>query len=166
MHNNYTIVDAKLEDLPKIVDIYNSTIAGRAVTADLEPVSVESKQRWFEEHSADFRPLWVAKHEDEIVAWLSYQSFYGRPAYNATAEVSVYIAEPYRSKGLGSLLIGKAIEVGPRLKISTLVGFVFAHNEASLALLKKYQFEEWGYLPRIANLDDIERDLVILGKRL
>ncbi|SFL10030.1 phosphinothricin acetyltransferase [Paenibacillus sp. 1_12] len=166
MHNEYKIVDAKLEDLNKIIEIYNSTVAGRKVTADLEPVTVESRHKWFEEHSPDFRPLWIVKHEDQIVAWLSYQSFYGRPAYNATAEISVYIAESYRSKGLGSLLIAKAIEEAPRLKLSTLVGFVFAHNEASLALLQKFQFEEWGYLPRIANLDGIERDLVILGKRL
>ncbi|MBW7453449.1 GNAT family N-acetyltransferase [Paenibacillus sepulcri] len=166
MQNNYSIVDAKLEDLPKIVDIYNSTIASRTVTADLEPVSVASRLKWFEEHSADFRPLWVVRHGDEIVAWLSYQSFYGRPAYNATAEISIYIAESYRSKGLGSLLIGKAIEESPRLNINTLVGFVFGHNEGSLALLKKYRFEEWGHLPRIANLDGVERDLIILGRRL
>lgn len=166
MHNEYQIMDAKLEDLDTIIDIYNSTIAGRRVTADLEPVTVESRLPWFEEHSPDFRPLWVVKHEDQIVAWLSYQSFYGRPAYNATAEISVYIAEAYRSKGLGGLLIAKAIEEAPRLHLHTFVGFVFAHNEASLALLRKFQFEQWGYMPRIANLDGIERDLVILGKRL
>jgi L-amino acid N-acyltransferase YncA len=46
-----------------------------------------------------------------------------------------------------------------------LLGFVFAHNEPSLKLLKKFGFSEWGYLPQVANLDGIERDLVILGKR-
>ncbi len=34
--DNYTIEDALLEDLPDIVAIYNSTVAGRQVTADLE----------------------------------------------------------------------------------------------------------------------------------
>jgi L-amino acid N-acyltransferase YncA len=163
---NYKIVDAELNHLESIVEIYNSTIPSRAVTADLEPVTVESRRKWFDEHSADFRPLWVVMIQEKIVAWLSFQSFYGRPAYNATAEVSIYISEEYRSKGLGSILLAKAIQECSRLSINTLVGFIFAHNEPSLALLKKYKFEQWGYLPRVANLDGVERDLVIMGKRI
>ncbi|XEC94387.1 N-acetyltransferase family protein [Paenibacillus tarimensis] len=162
----YAIVDAKLSELERIVEIYNSTISSRMVTADLEPVAVESKRTWFEEHSTDFRPLWVLKIGEEIAAWLSFQSFYGRPAYNATAEISIYVSEEYRSQGLGSILLEKAIQECPRLKISTLVGFVFAHNEPSLTLLKKYGFEQWGLLPRVARLDDQEKDLVIIGRRV
>ncbi|GGG15164.1 GNAT family N-acetyltransferase [Paenibacillus abyssi] len=166
MISDYVITDAVPEDLEKIVEIYNSTIPSRIVTADLEPVTAKSKQQWFDEHSADFRPLWVMKQQDRIIAWLSYQSFYGRPAYNATAEISIYLSEEYRSQGIGSILLEKAINESPRLKINTLVGFVFAHNQPSIALLTKYKFEEWGYLPKVAKLDGIERDLVILGRRV
>ncbi|MGZ7441165.1 N-acetyltransferase family protein [Paenibacillus sp. TH7-28] len=162
----YTIEDAGLEDLPAIVAIYNETIAGRMVTADLEPVTVDSRQKWFDEHSPDFRPLWVMKTGGRIIAWLSFQSFYGRPAYNATAEISVYIAGEYRSRGIGGILLNKAIAACPGLQVKTLLGFVFAHNEPSLALLRKYGFEQWALLPRVANLDGVERDLVILGKRM
>lgn len=166
-NQNHTIVDAEPEDLERIVEIYNSTIASRKVTADLEPVTAESRKRWFEEHSGNFRPLWVMKNESQqIMAWLSFQSFYGRPAYDATAELSIYIAEEYRSQGLGSILLEQAIQACPGLSIQSLVGFIFAHNEPSLALLKKFGFEEWGYLPRVANLDGVERDLVIVGRRV
>jgi len=166
MNISYQIVDATIGDLERIVEIYNSTIAGRTVTADLEPVTVEEKRKWFEEHSPDFRPLWIMKIHDDIVAWLSYQSFYGRPAYNSTAEISIYISEDFRSRGLGSILLENAIEECPKLNIKTLIGFIFSHNKPSLGLLKKYNFEEWGYLPRVANLDGIERDLIILGRRI
>lgn len=165
-NTNYSIVDASLKDLSTIVEIYNSTISDRIVTADLEMVTVASKIKWFEEHSADFRPLWVMKIEEEIVAWISFQSFYGRAAYNSTAEISIYISKDHRSKGLGSILLEKAIQEGPKLSINTLVGFIFAHNEPSLALLSKYKFEQWGYLPKVANLDGVERDLVILGRKI
>lgn len=60
-HFDYTIEDATLEDLPAIVAIYNETIAGRMVTADLEPVTVDARRKWFDEHSPDFRPLLVMK---------------------------------------------------------------------------------------------------------
>jgi L-amino acid N-acyltransferase YncA len=163
--NNVTITDAALEDLADIVNIYNATIPSRRVTADLEPVSVESRRKWFEEHSPELRPIWVMKEDGHIIAWLSFQSFYGRPAYLATAEVSIYVAEAYHGRGIGSMLLEKAIQECPRLHILTLLGFVFAHNEPSVKLLKKFGFSEWGYLPQVANLDGIERDLVILGKR-
>jgi L-amino acid N-acyltransferase YncA len=162
----YSIENATLNHLERIVDIYNSTISSRTVTADLEPATIDSKRKWFDEHSPHSRPLWVMEINDEIVAWLSFQSFYGRPAYNATAEISIYISEENRSKGIGSILLEEAIKDCSRLQIHTLLGFVFAHNEPSLALLRKYRFEQWGYLPRVANLDGVERDLVIVGRRV
>ncbi|RCX17005.1 phosphinothricin acetyltransferase [Fontibacillus phaseoli] len=162
----YAIEDASLTDLDAIVAIYNETIAGRMVTADLEPVTVESRVGWFDDHAPDSRPLWVMKSRGEIVAWLSFQSFYGRPAYQATAEISIYISEAHRSKGIGSILLKKAVEHCPIISVKTLLGFVFAHNEPSLSLLRKFGFEAWAFLPRVANLDGVERDLVILGKRV
>lgn len=164
--NNYSIEDASLEDLGAIVEIYNSTIAGRVVTADLEPVSVEDRLKWFHEHNSHHRPLWVLKQENEIAAWFSFQSFYGRPAYNGTAEISVYVNEKFRGKGAGSILLAKALEECPRLGLHNLVGFVFGHNEPSLALLRKFGFKDWGVLPGVAVLDGIPRDLVIIGRKL
>ncbi|KIL35716.1 phosphinothricin acetyltransferase [Cohnella kolymensis] len=158
--------DAASHDLDRIVEIYNSTIEGRMVTADLVPVTAESRVKWFEDHSPAFRPLWVMKMKDEIVAWFSFQSFYGRPAYNATAELSIYISPEHRSKGLGTILLHKAIAECPRLKIKTLLGFVFGHNEPSLRLLGKFGFEQWGRLPGVAELDHVERDLVIMGRKI
>lgn len=166
MNNEFTIRDAGVEDLPRIVEIYNSTIASRQVTADLEPVSVESRMRWYDEHSPDFRPLWVLEEEGKMIAWLSFQSFYGRPAYNATAEISIYIDQEYRARGIGSFLIRKALEASPGLGLRTLLGFVFGHNEPSLALLRKFGFEEWANLPKVAELDGVERDLIIVGRKI
>lgn len=162
----YTFEYARMEDLPRIVEIYNSTIPGRMVTADLEPISVESRVPWFNDHTPDRRPLWVLKNEGIIVAWVSLSNFYGRPAYNGTAEISIYIAEELRGQGLGSMLVDKVEAECTRLQVNTLLGFVFGHNEPSLRLLRKCGYEQWGYYPRIALMDGVERDLAILGKRL
>lgn len=158
--------DAAIKDLAIIVDIYNATIPGRMVTADIETVSVESRIKWFEEHSPNHRPLWMIQYEDEICGWLSFQSFYGRPAYNVTAEISIYIAEKYRGCGLGFISLNKAIEVCPILGIKTLLGFIFGHNQPSLGLFRGMGFADWGILPKVAEIDGVERDLIILGKRI
>lgn len=160
----YHIDFADKADLPVIVDIYNSTISSRKVTADLEPVTVESRIRWFEEHTNDHRPLWVMRHGSDIAAWMSFQSFYGRPAYNGTVEISIYVSEKFRGSGAGSLLIAKALEECPRLGVTNLVGFVFGHNEPSIGLLRKFGFEQWGLLPGVAELDGVKRDLFIMGR--
>ena len=159
--------DAKRSDLEKITEIYNSTIASRLVTADTEPVSVKSKIKWFEEHSPEKRPLWVIEDElNEIVGWVSFQSFYGRPAYDATVEISIYLDSNQRGKGLGKQVLGYCIDKAPEFGIKTILGFIFSHNEPSIRLFKHFGFEEWANFPNIATLDNIERSLTILGKRV
>ncbi|MEK0315917.1 GNAT family N-acetyltransferase [Cohnella sp. 56] len=157
---------ARIEDLPGIVDIYNATIPSRQVTADLEPVSVESRVSWFEAHAPQRHPLWVLRLEGRIAGWLSFSAFHSRAAYDATAEISIYIAADCRGRGLGGVLIRHAIAAAPPLGIRTLVGLVFGHNEPSLGLLRKHGFERWGLLPRVAALDGVERDLVFVGLRV
>jgi L-amino acid N-acyltransferase YncA len=156
---------AARDDLDRIVEIYNATIPSRRATADTEPVSVESRVKWFADHTPDFRPLWVAEVDGRIAAWLSFSSFYGRPAYNRTAELSVYVHEPYRNRGLGSYFLTQAISHAPSLELDTLLGFIFGHNAPSLALFARHGFARWGELPRVARLDGVERDLVIVGRR-
>ncbi len=171
---SFLIRDAVLDDLPAIVAIYNSTIASRMVTADLAPVTVESRLPWFHAHGAARRPLWVVEPRDtdetdgarHPIGWLSFSDFYGRPAYARTAELSIYLDERARGRGLGPRLVAKALEAAPALQIDTLLGFIFGHNAPSLAVFRRAGFDDWGMLPRVAVLDGIERDLVILGKRI
>lgn len=159
-------IHATIDDLPGIVETYNSTIASRLVTADLEPVPVESKVTWFHAHTPDRRPLWLVKCDNVYAGWMSFNSFYGRPAYDGTVEVSIYLEESHRGKGLGKACLQKAIEAGPSLRIKTLLGFIFDHNEPSLKLFYTKGFEKWAHLPRIADMAGTERGLIILGKRV
>lgn len=112
------------------------------------------------------RPLWIIEYGGEICGWASLQSFYGRPAFDATAEISIYLHENYRGKGIGKKVLNKIIEECPRLEIDTLLGFIFAHNEPSIQLFASFGFEKWGLLPGIAKFDGIRRDLLIMGKKL
>lgn len=158
---------AAIEDLGIIVEIYNSTIASRMVTADTEPVTVESRQKWFHEHDTVKRPLWVVEDSrNNVIAWVSFQSFYGRPAYDATAEISIYIESGQRGKGIGTQILGYCMEQAPAYGIRTLLGFIFSHNTASLKLFRSFGFEDWGVLPGIAVLDGRERSLTIVGKKV
>ncbi|HEU4975208.1 MAG TPA: GNAT family N-acetyltransferase [Baekduia sp.] len=153
------------EDLAAVVGIYNASIPGRLATADLEPVDVEARRAWFEAHDAR-RPLWVAERGGAIAGWLSLEDFYGRAAYHRTAEVSIYVADERQGEGLGRALLAHAVERAPGLGLANLVGYVFGHNAASLALFARFGFERWGLLPAVAELDGRMADLVIVGRAL
>lgn len=149
-----------------IVEIYNSTVLSRMVTADTEPVSVESRLSWFRGHDPRRHPIWVAEDGGEIVGWLSFEPFRERTAYHATAEVSVYVSENHRRKGIGRRLVAEAVRRAPALGLKTLTAGAFAHNGPSLELFKEFGFERWAHFPKVAELDGIERDLVVLGLRI
>jgi phosphinothricin acetyltransferase len=163
----FDIRDALKQDLVQIVEIYNSNIPRHLATADTKPITVESRLQWFADHSPQKYPLWVVENQDkQIIGWLGFQCFYGRIAYQKTAELSIYIHLDYQHQGIGKKLLEKAIEEGSNLGLKVLLGFIFAHNKASLKLFAKYEFTEWGYLPQVAELGGVERDLVIMGRKI
>ena len=165
--SNLAFRDATNSDLARIVEIYNTTIPSRMVTADTEPVTVESRQKWFDEHNPARRPLWVIEdHSRAIIGWVSFQSFYGRPAYDSTVEISIYLDPHQRGRGLGKEVLRYCLEKAPDFGIRTLLGFIFSHNEPSLKLFRHFGFEDWANLPNIAELDGKEYGLKILGKRI
>lgn len=161
-----TIRDATEADLPAIVAIYNSIIPSRMVTAELVPVTVASRIPWLQAHDPAKRPVWVAEENGTVCAWLSFDTFMPRAAYDGTVMVALYVEESRRRSGLGRLLLTRAIAHAPKLGVHTLLGYIFAHNEPSLRFFAAFGFERWAHLPRVAVLDAVERDLVILGKRV
>jgi len=153
-------------DLSAIVSIYNSTVPTRQSTADTAAVTVDSRREWFSRHDPATRPLMVHEQDNRIVAWVSFQSFYGRPAYENTAEISIYIAPACRGQGLGRTLLAEALGLARQLGIKTVMGFIFSHNEPSLRLFASFGFAEWGRLPDVAEMDGREFSLSIMGKRV
>lgn len=166
-YQNYMIYrNATFNDLPAIVSIYNSTIASRMVTADTEPSTVESKTEWFQKHQVSNRPLWVVENDNEMIGWVSFNSFYGRPAYEGTAELSIYLHPGARGKGYGKKILQYCIEQAPSLFIHTLLGFIFSHNQPSIVLFENAGFKEWGLLKDIAVMDGNRYSLSIYGLTL
>jgi L-amino acid N-acyltransferase YncA len=164
----FTHRDATLADLPAIVAIYNESIPAGRSTADTRPVTVEERHEWFHKHDPARRPLWVALDEiGDIVGWVGLSSFYGgRPAYDATAEISMYIATRAQRQGLGRWLKQEMIAACPRLGVTTLLSMYFDHNEATAKLNTELGFEIVGHLRDIAQMHGVSRGLKIAALRV
>lgn len=156
---------ARSEDLEFIVNVYNSTITSRMVTADTEAISVEERIEWFKAHSERY-PLWIIRVDQIDIGFVSIRPFYGRPAYRNTVEISIYLDEKHRGKGYGKQVLLKGISLCKKLGHKNLLGFIFEHNLASIALFKKCGFKEWGLLPGIAEMDGHHYSLSIMGLKI
>ena len=149
-------------DLPVIVEIYNQSIPAGRATADTRPITVESRREWFLRFEPDKRPCWVAEDGGRVVGCVYLTSFYeGRPAYDQTAEISLYLDSAHQRRGLGSMLMQRMIDACPRLGVKTLVGMHFDHNEATRRLNEKFGFAEAGHLTEIAVVQGEKRGLMI-----
>ena len=157
---------AKLEDLPQIVEIYNQAVALRA-TADTKPLAVADRQQWFVNHTPENYPIWVAENNQVILGWCSLSPYRpGRMALRHTVEISYYIHEAYRRKGIGSALMQHAINQCEGLKIKTLFALLLDINVGSIRSLEKFGFAKWGHMPNVADFDGEECGHLIYGKRV
>jgi L-amino acid N-acyltransferase YncA len=154
--------DATEADLPAIVDIYNQSIPAGWSTADTRPIAVADRVEWFRGFDPARRPIWVAEVDGSVVAVAYLSSFYGgRPAYDATAEVSLYIAAAYQRRGIGRRFKHWVIEQCPRLGVTTLLSMHFDHNEATRRINDSLGFRQMGHLTEIAVVQGQKRGLVI-----
>lgn len=162
----HTYRSATIEDLPQIVKIYNAAIEDGISTADSYKVTADAKVDWFKGHDKDNRPILVKEYHGKIIAWLSLQPFYPHLAYEKSARINIYIDRNFRGKKLGQQFLKEVIDEADRYSIETFLALIFADNPTSLKLFKKLGFREWGNFPGVAQIGEIEKDLLILGYKV
>lgn len=158
---------AKLDDLSAIVRIYNEAVASRFTTADTVAVTIDSRRDWFAEHEPANHPIFVYEAEGEVKGWCSLSPYRrGRQALRFTVEISYYVQTSSHRNGIASCLIQHALVACPALQIKNLFAIVLERNVASRSLLEKLAFEQWGFLPRVADFDGQECGHVYYGRRI
>jgi L-amino acid N-acyltransferase YncA len=161
------IRNAKEKDIPEINEIYNQSVPSKKSTAHLLPVSLEQREMWFAGHNEHKYPVFVAENDGKIIGWISLSPYRtGRQALRFTAEVSYYIHSEHYHKGIATKLLSYVIENSNKYKIKTLIAILMAHNTNSIKLLEKFNFEKWGNMPNILDIDGKEYDHLYYGLRL
>ncbi len=126
-------------DLPGIVAIYNQAVVATVATFDLEPKTVEEREPWFSEHDERFA-IFVMEREGRLCGWSALSRWSERPAYADTSEISLYVDEGQRRRGIGSALMREAIEHAKQAHFHTILSRVAAENAASLRLHERFCF--------------------------
>ncbi len=160
---------AQPADLPSIVAIYNAAIPGRMATADTTPVTV-AQRRALVRGIRRRRPSAVGllRCRRRVGAGLAERAFVLRPPGVPRHRRNRRLRR--RRGAAHAALRGDFSRTRSRRRrhweSRTLLAFVFGHNAPSITLFENAGFSVWGLLPRVAELDGVERDLVILGRRV
>ena len=149
------------EDWHAVEAIYAEGIAtGNATFEDSTPTFEEFDSGRNAEHR------FVAVIDDEVVGWVAVSAVSARDCYAGVAEHSVYVAEQARGRGVGRALMEALVASARAGAIWTIQTNVFPENEATLALHERLGFRVVGRRERIAQLDGVWRDTVLLELRL
>jgi L-amino acid N-acyltransferase YncA len=147
---------ARAADLPRILSIYNHEVLSSTATYDTQPRTDEEHEQWFARHDPA-HPVFVAaarmRHSAEseraVCGWASLSRWSDRPAYDSSVEVSVYVAEESRRKGIGRQLLEALVEAGRAQGHHALLGRISSDNTVSIRLHESLGFTIVGVLKEV-----------------
>jgi phosphinothricin acetyltransferase len=147
-------------DWPEVRQIYAQGIATRNATFE---TAVPDWAAWDGKHLPE--PRLVARDGGAVLGWAALSRVSQREVYRGVCEVSVYVAEEARGRGVGNALMAELVRRSELAGIWTLQASVFPENAASMTLHERHGFRVVGRRERIAQLDGKWRDTVILERR-
>jgi phosphinothricin acetyltransferase len=156
-----TIRKAILKDLPAITDIYNDAILKTTATFDNNIKTLEEQKAWFEKHG-DKYPVLVAQQDNLIVGWVSLSAWSDRCAYADTAEISLYIKEEFRGKGVGRKLSEAVLIAGRKAGLHTVISRIAEGNDVSIHLGESLGFKHIGVMKEVGRKYDRLLDVYMM----
>ena len=157
---NCIVDELKSSDWEQVRSIYLQGIKAGNSTFETDAPSWEL---WDAAHHT-FARL-VARDGNEVLGWAALSPVSKRTVYRGVAEVTVYIAESARGQGIGRVLLEALIAESERNGIWTLQASIFPENTASAQLHLRCGFREVGRRERIAMLNGVWRDTLLLERR-
>jgi L-amino acid N-acyltransferase YncA len=150
----------RAEDWPAVRAIYVEGIAtGNATFEQATP----EWGKWDAGHLAVARL--VARLESDVVGWAALSAVSSRAVYAGVAEVSIYVAESARGRGVGRELMARLVAESEAAGIWTLQAGIFPENTASIGLHERAGFRVVGRRERIGQMNGRWRDVVLMERR-
>ncbi|MDO1513246.1 GNAT family N-acetyltransferase [Maribacter confluentis] len=147
-------------DWESVADIYAEGIATGVATFETE---IPSYEVWDRAHMEICRL--VALNESKILGWAALSPVSSRCVYGGVAEVSIYISQSSRGKGIGKQLLSHLIQASEKEGIWTLQSGVFPTNIGSIKVHKAVGFRQIGVRERVGKLKGIWMDNVLFERR-
>ena len=148
--SNLTVRPARVEDLPRLTEIYNYYVLNSPVTFDLEPYTVERRMQWFSQFGVTGRHrLLLVEGDGLVLGYAGTTRFRPKAAYDTTVETTIYCSADNTRKGLGSMLYSALFEAIAKEDIHRIVAGFTLPNPASQALHQRFGFKLVGVFQEV-----------------
>lgn len=138
------------DDIVSCLDIYNYEVVNGVATLDLEPRTLEEWHEWYNAHRDEHHPIIVGTIDGVVVGYASLSPYRLKDAFKSTVELSIYIHQDYRGKGVASKLMAHILEHAKENDtLHTVVSVITAGNEGSTKLHNRFGFTYCGLTPEV-----------------
>lgn len=138
------------DDVVSCLDIYNYEVVNGVATLDLEPRTLPEWQEWFDAHQTVEHCIFVGLMDDVVVGYASLSPYRTKDAFKSTVELSIYIHQGRRGKGVASKLMAHILEHAKENDtLHTVVSVITAGNEGSTKLHSRFGFTYCGLTPEV-----------------
>jgi phosphinothricin acetyltransferase len=138
---------ARIDDLPRLTEIYNHYVAHTPITFDLVPYTPEQRHDWFDQFRETGRHrLLVAETAGAIAGYACSHQFRTKSAYDTTVEFTVYCEPGCTGRGIGSALYKALFDALRGEDIRTVIAGITLPNDASVALHARFGFVPAGVM--------------------
>ena len=164
-----TIIPARIEDIPALLEIYNYEVINGTATLDINPRTLPEWENWFREHQKEEHFVLTAEINGVPAGYASLSEYRSKEAYRSTAELSVYVGQEFRRQGVASALIAEVLRIAREMgTLHSVVSVITAGNNASKRLHGKFGFMACGTLRQVGfkhgKYQDIDNFELILDK--
>jgi len=160
------IREAREEDLPAILDIYNDVVATSTAIYRDEPATLEDRRSWFAARKAETQPVLVATDGGAVVGFAAFGGFRPWPGYRFTVEHSVHVRADRRGQGVGAALMTPLIARATALGMHVMIAGVDADNERSIRFHERLGFTRVAHLREVGFKFGRWLDLVLMQRIL
>ena len=137
-----------LADAAQIVEIYNYYITHTHHTFETEPLSAEDMQNRITATTVDY-PYLVAEEDGEILGYANASRFRLREAYEYSAEVSIYVKNEAKQKGIGTNLYNQLFDDLAETDTHAIIASISLPNDPSVRFHERLGFEKVGHFREV-----------------
>lgn len=157
---------ANRTDVPQMREIFNQVLRNSNSIYREHEVTLEERYNWFDEKVTQGFPIFGAYEEEQLLGYAGYGSWRSAQGYRKTVELTIYVGESHRGKGIGSQLMERLINQAKSDGMHVMIGAIDSANQSSIVFHKRFGFIETARMPQVALKHDQWLDLIFMQKQL
>jgi phosphinothricin acetyltransferase len=160
-----SFIPLTIGEIHEIKIIYDWYIKNSTATFHTEPITPEQLQEFIFINHPLYKSYLI--YGDDILAGYCFLTYHKkRPAYDRTAEISIYLKPEFSGKGIGKAALRYLEDVAKEVGLKNLVGVITGDNLSSMALFEKAGFVKCAHFKNVGEKFGKVLDVVAYQKEI